>query len=265
MRPFNKIFIIALPRCATVSLCDALGILGIPTAHLGRIYGEATNAHHDPNRLTRIYSQLSQGNYDLDILRQCQGMADYPACCPSVFPQLDRQFPGSLFINVRRDRDLQGWLQSVERQFVGLQLVKQAAAATEEEREFMQVMLALRTMTFGQSEFDPDVYLAAYQAYQRQVTEWFAARTGDLLQFDDVSDLAPSGFERLCEFLDCPHPERPFPNCNSHSVASQAAFMQALAEGKIVSQTGILPGVPETPLGVGEMASATAVNTRPNP
>lgn len=240
MRSFNKIFIIALPRCATVSLCDALGVLGIPTAHLGRIYGEATEAHHHPQRLTRVFNQLRHGDYDLDILRECQGMADYPACCPSVFPQLDRQYPGSLFINVRRDNDLQSWLQSVERQFVGLQLVKQGRTATDDERSFMQVMLALREMTFGQWQFDPEVYLQAYAAHQRRVGEMFAARAGDLLQFDDVTQLATSGFERLCHFLDCPHPQRPFPNCNAHSLPPQSAFMQALAEGKIRSQTGIL-------------------------
>lgn len=245
MRCFNKIFIIALPRCATVSMCDALGLLGIATAHLGRIYGEATSAkhhaHHHPQRLTGVFGQLSGGDYDLDILRECRGMADYPACCPSVFPQLDRQYPGSLFINIRRDGDLQSWLQSVETQFVGLQLLKQGVAATDEERSFMQVMLAFRELTFGQREFDPDVYLAAYHAYQRRVSEMFASRTADLLQFDDVEELATGGFERLCSFLDCPHPQRPFPNCNDHSMAPRSAFTQALAAGQIRSRTGILP------------------------
>lgn len=248
MRCFNKIFIIALPRCATVSLCDAVGMLGIPTAHLGRIYGEATpanhHAHHHPQRLTDIFRQISGGDYDLDILRQCRGMADYPACCPSVFPQLDRQYPGSLFVNIRRDANLQGWLQSVETQFVGLQLLKQGSAATDDERSFMRAMLALRALTFGQSEFDPDVYLAAYHAYQRWVTEVFAARPADLLQFDDVGELATSGFARLCDFLDCPQPERTFPNCNAHSLAPRSAFLQALAEGKVRSRTGIPPRDP---------------------
>ncbi len=243
MRSFNKIFIIALPRCATVSLCDALGLLGIPTAHLGRIYGEhsagTTSEHHHPQRLSRIYQQISHDDYDLDILRECRGLADYPACCPSVFPQLDRQFPGSLFVNVRRDGDLTSWLQSVERQFIGLQLVKQNTEATAEEQNFMQVMLSLRALTFGQSQFDPVVYLRAYHAYQRQVEQTFASRPTDLLQFEDTDELERVGFERLCEFLECPKPSRPFPNSNAHSQRPQAAFMQALVAGKIKSQTGI--------------------------
>ncbi|MCA9160419.1 MAG: hypothetical protein KDA72_18940 [Planctomycetales bacterium] len=239
MRSFNKIFIIALPRCATVSLCDALGLLGIPTAHLGCIYGEATGEHFHPQRLSRIYQQISCGDYDLDILRECRGLADYPACCPSVFQQLDRQFPGSLFVNVRRDDDLVGWLQSVERQFVGLQLVKQNSAASADEQHFMQVMLSLRAMTFGQSQFDPEVFLRAYHAYQRQVEQTFAARPEVLLQFDDTADLEMVGFEKLCKFLECPNPGRPFPNSNTHSQRPQAAFMQALIDGTVTSLTGI--------------------------
>ncbi len=246
MRSFNKIFILALPRCATVSLCDALGQLGIPTAHLGCIYGEAaaeTNAeHHHPQRLSRIYQQISLGDYNLDVLRDCRGLADYPACCPSVFQQLDRQYPGSLFVNVRRDGDLLSWLQSVERQFIGLQLVKQNVEASADERQFMQVMLSLRAMTFGQSQFDPEVYLRAYHAYQQQVEQTFAARPGDLLQFDDTAELESVGFERLCEFLECPNPGWTFPNSNVHSQRPKAAFLQALAEGKIKSQTGIEMG-----------------------
>lgn len=239
MRSFNKIFIIALPRCATVSLCDALGLLGIRTAHLGRIYGEATDEHHHPQRLSRIYQQITNGDYDLDILRDCRGLADYPACCPSVLLQLDRQFPGSLFVNVRRDNDLVGWLQSVERQFIGLQLVKQNIEASADEQHFMQVMLSLRAMTFGQSRFDPEVYLRAYHAYQRHVELTFAARPEVLLQFDDTADLEIVGFEKLCEFLECPNPSQRFPNSNTHSQRPQAAFMKALADGAVTSQTGI--------------------------
>lgn len=241
MREFNKIFVIALPRCATVSLCDALGMLGIPTAHLGRIYGEKSVEHNNPQRLLRMYEQLIAGEDDLDILRQCRGLADYPACIVPVFQRLDRQYPGSLFINCRRDQDVARWIQSVERQFVGLQLIKQGQQATAEEQQFMQVMLAMRAMTFGQSQFDAQVYTQAYHAHQRAVAEMFAGRRADLLDIEDVSELENRGFELLCEFLDCPLPADPFPNCNQHSLRPNQAFMLALEQGRIASQTGIKP------------------------
>ncbi len=241
MRDFNKIFVIALPRCATVSLCDALGMVGVPTAHLGRIYGEKGEEHNNPQRLTRIYQQIAAGDFDLDILRQCRGLADYPACSAPVFRKLDRQYPGSLFINVRRDQDLERWIQSVERQFIGLQLVKQGKQATIEEQQFMQVMLSLREMTFGQSKFDAEAYISAYHDYQRAVAETFASRPQDLLDIDDVAELENSGFQRICEFLQCPVVDLPFPNSNQHSLRPNQAFMLAIEEGRINSQTGIKP------------------------
>lgn len=243
MRDFNKIFVIALPRCATVSLCDALGMIGVPTAHLGRIYGEQGEEHNNPQRLTRIYQQIKAGDFDLDILRECRGLADYPACSVPVFRQFDRQYPGSLFINVRRDDDLERWIQSVERQFIGLQLVKQGKQSTPEEQRFMQVMLGFREMTFGQSNFDAEVYLAAYKKFQLGVAETFASRPRDLLDIQDIAELERNGFRRICEFLECPVVDLPFPKCNHHSLRPYQAFMQAIEEGRIISQTGIKPDV----------------------
>ncbi len=240
MRKFNKIFVIALPRCATMSMCQALGALGIATAHLGRIYGEAGSEHYHPQRLARIYQQIIAADFELDILRQCRGLADYPVCCVNVFTQLDRQYPGSLFINVRRDADLQSWIQSVERQFIGLQLIKQAQQATEQDQRFMQVMLALRKLTFGQSEFCATVYLDAYQSYQHEVEQAFVHRRSQLLQIEDIDQLQHSGFSRLCAFLELPQHDQPFPDLNEHSSRPQEVFLQALQEGRVVSQTGLV-------------------------
>lgn len=241
MREFNKIFVIALPRCATVSMCDGLGILGVPTAHLGKIYGENSVEHNNPARLTRVFEQIRQNDYDLDILRECRGLVDYPACAVSVFKRLDLQYPGSLFINVRRDHEIERWIQSVERQFIGLQLVKQGRTATSEEQNFMKVMLALRELTFGQSKFEAAAYVAAYHSYQRAVSEYFVGRTSDLLEFHDIAELELSGFQRLAEFLHCSAPDQSFPNSNEHSLRPNQAFMNAIEEGRIVSQTGIRP------------------------
>lgn len=240
MRNFNKVFIIALPRCATVSLCDALGMLGIPTAHLGRIYGEKTNEHNNPVRLKRMHEQITSGDFRLDILEQCQGLADYPVCSTEVFSKLDVEYPGSLFINLRRDNDVGRWLQSVERQFVGLQMVKAGKAATEAEQEFMKVMLYFRELTFGQAKFDASAYEHAYRRYQAHLEDYFAGRQ-DFLNIADISELESSGFEQLCNFLDCKLPSVAFPRSNDHSDLPYRAFMQALEEGRITSQTGIRP------------------------
>lgn len=241
MRSFNKLFVIALPRCATVSLCDALGAIGVRTAHLGRIYGETSQMHHDPARLCRMHEQIVADDFQLEILRHCSGLADYPACSLDVLRRLDREYPGSLFINVRRDAGIERWLQSVERQFVGLQLINSKEESSEEASAFFRVVLSFRTMTFGQSEFNAEVYLKAYHDYQAAVAAHFANRPDDLLTISDVSELETRGFETICGFLHDSPPNKPFPRSNRHSQRPYRAFMQALADGRVQSQTGIEP------------------------
>ena len=244
MRTYNKIFVIALPRCATVSMSDALGVLGIKTAHLGRIYGESSLEHNNPRRLRRMHEQLSAGDDRLDILDECDGLVDYPICCMDVLQRLDHEYPGSLFINVRRDREIQRWLQSVERQFIGLQLLKQAHTASREERQFIQDMLSFRGWTFGQRDFAAGAYQAAYWRYQENVANYFSGRPNCLLNIENLDQLETRGFEQLADFLQCTdriEPHLCFPNCNAHSRRPRAAFIEALERGEVISQTGILP------------------------
>ncbi len=240
MREFNKVFVVALPRCATVTMSDALGILGIRTAHLGRIYGEETLEHNNPQRLARIYEQMQSDDFHFDLLNQCDGLADYPACCLSVVKRLDEAFPGSLFINVTRDDDTQRWLQSVEQQFVGLQLLKEGRQATDVDRDFMRVMLEMRKLTFGAAEFVAGDYLAVYRRYQAELSSYFARRD-DFLSIE-LSQLAERGFAALEQFLDCSGSAKgaTFPNSNVHSARPREAFMTALAAGRVASQTGIV-------------------------
>lgn len=216
-------------------------MLGVRTAHLGRIYGEPGAEHNNPQRLIRMHQQLVSGSDRLDILDQCDGLADYPVCCMDVVSRLDKAYPGSLFINVRRDTDNARWLQSVERQFVGLQLLKQHRNASDREREFMQVMLSFREMTFGSSTFDPAKYTAAYHRYQSDLQEYFQLRQTDFLSLE-LETLGEEGFRQLAEFLGCSSiPADGFPFSNEHSIRPRDAFYDALRRGEITSQTGIAP------------------------
>ena len=242
MREFNKLFIVALPRCATVSMSQAVGMLGIPTAHLGKIYGEPGSGHSHPARLERMLQQIEAGDYQLEVLGQCRGLADYPACCLSVIQRLDQQYPGSLFINVGRQHSIQRWLQSVESQFVGLELLNAGREALPEEKRFVEVMRRFRVMTFGAESFDAQVYAKAYDQYQLAIQDYFAG-SSNLLNIADASELATSGMQRLCQFLEITGSSHycslTFPYSNEHSSKPRAAFLSALRQGKVISQTGI--------------------------
>lgn len=244
MRDFNKVHIIALPRCATVSMCDGLGALGIRVAHLGKIYGESSDKHYDAERLIRMHQQIRSGDFDLQILNDCDGLADYPACVAEVYEELDRRYPGSLFINVRRDADPQGWLQSAERQFVGLQLLSAGRDATPQQQAFMQAMIDFRRMTFGTRDFDALAFGRAYERHQQQIQRYFAGRPDVLLDIADIDLLQEQGFDLLCNFLKCSKPQLPFPLRKGHGEAPAQAFLAALRRGDVVSQTGIRPEQP---------------------
>jgi hypothetical protein len=239
MRYFNKLFVIALPRCATVSISQALGLMGIKTAHLGSIYGEDNNVHYELENLKRLAEQVAQGDWDLDILRRCRGLADYPVCCLPAIRQLDRQYPGSLFVNVQRDNSIDRWLQSIEMHFVGSDLLLETPGTDDEQRQLIKTLRQFREMTFGNKTFSAQLYRAAYTKYQSEVREYFRHRN-DLLQLADPESLKSTGFANLAAFLEWDMiPLFDFPESNNHSRLPKKMFIEALLAGKIKSQTGI--------------------------
>ena len=247
MRNFNRLFVISLPRCATVSVARAVGMLGIPIAHLGRIFSESNarsetaEPHFELSTLRHLHHQILNGDFHLDLLLECRGLADYPACCPNVLSNLDREFPGSLFINVRRDTSVDHWLQSVEIQFVGSELL---AAKSGHDSDFLQLMELLRCFrlwTFGNESFDAQQYRMAYDHYQAWVTEYFCDRD-QLLSISHTELLEAQGFTQICDFFQIESvPQLAFPRSNQHSHAPRRAFFDALRRGAIQSTTGIVP------------------------
>jgi hypothetical protein len=239
MRDFNKLFVVALPRCATVSISQALGMMGVRIAHLGSINGQSRDSHHELKHLSRMAGQIDSQDWNLEILQHCRGLADYPVCCMSAIEQLDQRFPNSLFINVRRDRSVDRWLKSVEIQFVGFDLLLSDPNTTSQQRQLIQILRKFRKMTFGSEIFDADLYRAAYEQYQANIAGFFRHRD-DLLEFSDLEQLNLDGFQRLAEFLGmAPVDYGGFPKSNAHSQLPHQAFARALREGRIRSQTGI--------------------------
>lgn len=241
MRRFNKLFVVSLPRCATVSMSQALGMLGVPTAHLGKIYHSATagnGQHHDSPRLTRLFHQVRNGDFDLEVFRECQALADYPACCLPVLVKLRELYPESLFINVRRNRSLERWLQSVEQQFIGLELIAARQETTPVQQAFVEILRYFRELTFGHADFAAGAYRRAYQDYQAALQSLQSSDgPSTWLQFEDAAELARFGFPRLADFLQIHCPQEPFPGCDEHSREPEQAFREALRAGTVVSQT----------------------------
>lgn len=107
-----------------------------------------------------------------------------------AFRELDRQYPGSKFILTTRDLD--GWLKSCSRHF---------------GEPYDNTM---REKLFGTYQFDEPKFRATYERHHREVFNYFAGRSQDLL----VYRLGDEQWEPLCVFLGCPIPDVPFPWSN---------------------------------------------------
>jgi len=171
-RPDRKIFGIGAHRTATRSLGLALGILGYRCSHWDE---------HD-----LIMDDVKAGNFSLRIMEEFDAAADFPI--PSIYPQLDKAFPGSVFVlTIRPPRP---WLESVARHIGDRKLA-------EAEQLF-----------YGGDRFDPHLFLTRYAEHNESVERYFAGRD-DLLVMDIT---AGQGWELLAPFLGAPVPRHPFPH-----------------------------------------------------
>jgi hypothetical protein len=188
LRP--KVFGLGLSRTGTVSLGDALNVLGIKTIHF-------------PSD-DRTYDNLRSGTYNLDILTEYQGIVDIPVA--PFYAQLDAHYPGSKFILTVRDKE--SWLRSCEH---FLPMIRDLTNADQQFTEFVHFIHAC---VYGVVPFNRERFSYVYDVHTRNVRDYFSKRPDDLLIMDIT---AGDGWEKLCPFLGVEIPDRPFPHSNVSS------------------------------------------------
>lgn len=171
----GKIFGIGLPRTGTASLCEALTILGYKTRHY-------------PKYIKRV--------------ERFEALVDTPIC--NEFENLDRMYPGSLFIwTVRADIDK--WLDSVEaaaKRFKWHKLSSEGRCGPEVYKSHIEL--------FGTTAFDKVKMINGYNRHAQRVLKYFEGRT-DMLIYNLCSGV---GWGPLCQFLGHEIPEEIFPHRN---------------------------------------------------
>jgi Sulfotransferase domain len=183
----SKIFGIGLSRTGTLSLTSALETLGIETRHYP----------NDP----RTQAELRSGRYELSLLNSVQALTDIPVA--PFYAQFDRAFPGSKFILTTRSTD--SWLASVENHF---------RMYVERRRdEFDDFVFAC---VYGSLHFDSERFRYVKELHEDNVRRYFGNRPDDLLILDVFHD---GRWEDLCDFLDRPVPNEPFPHQNKALLA----------------------------------------------
>ena len=208
----SKIFCIGLSRTGTVSICEALEILGYHTLHfsLGLFVNQNAiddNLHFEPRQRLGLYKswqrnrELSYINrvFDSSTLENYAAFGDLPI--PLFYKELDQKFPRSKFIYTYRDE--QKWLKSMKWLYeTGAVLWKHGYIDDE-----------IKYAAYTSFRYDEEVLLKAYRKHHKDVLDYFKDREDDILYLN--IDKKRITFKPLCSFLNEPLPDEDYPVSNA--------------------------------------------------
>jgi len=141
------------------------------------------------------------------VFRPTEAVHAYDAYADNPIPlfvkELDAMFPGSRFILTFRDVD--DWLDSVEYIF---RVWREDWMASPDHR----FIAACHEALYGSTHFDRQRGREVYLRHNESVREYFARRPADLLQIDMTEGCE---WGSICNFLDVPVPDRPYPILNA--------------------------------------------------
>jgi uncharacterized protein (DUF952 family) len=197
-----QVFGIGLAKTGTVSLTDALTILGYNAIHYSPCF-----------RISQNVPVFAWPWW----LNRYNAHSDVPIAY--FFKQIDQRFPDSKFILTTRPETQ--WLDSCKRHFT-----ERREELDSQNKQFRPAKILDRTI-YGSSVFDETKFLTTYQSHTRTVCDHFK-KSNNLLIIDiaDKSMDEKTKWGRLCEFLEKTVPDAPFPHSNvydklaAHAVSS---------------------------------------------
>lgn len=170
-------FGIGLNKTGTISLHEALEVLGYRSLHWG-----------GPEVRKVVEANLEAGRPLLTGIDDHDAFSDILALSEN-FALLDEQYPGSRF--VLTTRPVEHWVESRRKHVLRN---RERAARGEYAGTFLEI--------------EPDAWRAEFTAHHQRVADHFEGRH-DLLVLQIA---AGDGWERLCPFLGVPVPDQPFPH-----------------------------------------------------
>jgi len=149
--------------------------------------------------VTRDHPKELMADIDHEVIHKHQAFTDNPI--PFLYKELDARHPGSRFIHTERDED--AWLKSVE--------WLHSEGRIKFNWHLIPEIDEINMRLYGRLDFDPDVFMAAYQKHNLELREYFRERPDDLLILDITKG---EGFEKICPFLGLEMPTEEFPHWN---------------------------------------------------
>jgi hypothetical protein len=182
----TRIFGVGMQKTATTSLDAALKILGYDSAHWES--GKWAMA---------ILREMRKDGRSLTV-EKSYALCDLPIAI--LYKELDKAYPGSKFIlTIRDDAD---WLESARLHW------SYEHNKFRKDWDIWPAANLIHRATYGQKEFDAEIFLARYRRHNAEVMEYFANRPGDLLVMDMSCG---AGWFELCSFLGKRVPDVPYP------------------------------------------------------
>lgn len=186
-----RVFNLSLHRVATTSVWRALKQLGFKSHHFGDVYELF---------LPYIEGRLEECRWIFD---DNQAFGDLPI--PIMYRKLYELFPDAKYLLVVRD--FKSWLESIQKHF---------AAVRRSPINHM-----LNAFVYGYpilSDFDESVCRRTYDRHNADVQNFFAGK--DNLLTLRLENLA---WKPICEFLEYPEPNTPFPNVTYQSEVARGS------------------------------------------
>lgn len=179
----KKVFCVGWPKTGTTSITEALRILGFFSWHSAPwIIG-----------CNHWCSEISLFQSDFRCINEYDAVADLPAC--ALFRELDKEFPGSLFILTTRS--LEEWAPS------GLADIARSLA-------LVGSLPTLEQWAYGTADISRDVLVKRYLQHNEQARQYFCGRSN----FLEIDLSFGNPWEKLCGFLRLPIPSVVFPHKN---------------------------------------------------
>jgi Sulfotransferase domain len=183
MRRFNKVFGVGLTRTGTTSLSAALNILGISCIHW-------------PKEIALFYRYRAA----TDITVACR------------FIELDKLFPGSLFIYT--EREVKNWAEALVAHY---QRARDISGLSEKRREMAE---DAEVKIYGKTRPIDCDFQSKYRKHHSKIMRYFKCEPDRLLRMNIVCG---EGWNKLCSFLNMPTPSSPFPHLHRRKRATIGA------------------------------------------
>jgi hypothetical protein len=186
----GKIFGIGFYKTGTTTLFEALRVLGYHT-----INGDTPGSYPGADDGATLIRQIDAGDFRLPTFGMFDAFTDNPYF--RIWREIHAMYPDARYVLTVRDEE--PWIAS--------------CVAFYQNRRIRP----MRVWMFGphadpsRDEQSRQAWLDAYRAHNKAVREFFAARPGQLFEFDPTRE---RGWERLCAFLQAPVPAYPWPHAN---------------------------------------------------